>query len=109
MTIAKNRAEDRAIAAEAREKQAYTDANIKLSAKIKEVEQDRPSMKNQMELIQFMRENARLQKENNVLRKIIDEIKEHVRERFPQLCEAIEKAMTSQQRPQGKQNRDMER
>jgi regulator of replication initiation timing len=47
---------------------AYEDANRQLQAKIREVEQDRPSMKAQMEIVQLRKENQTLQTENSSLR-----------------------------------------
>lgn len=54
------RADLRATAAEAKVKTAYEDANRQLQAKIREVEQDRPSMKAQMEIVQLRKENQTL-------------------------------------------------
>ena len=59
------RADLRATAAEAKVKTAYEDANRQLQAKIREVEQDRPSMKAQMEIVQLRKENQTLKTENN--------------------------------------------
>lgn len=57
------RADLRATAAEAKVKTAYEDANRQLQAKIREVEQDRPSMKAQMEIVQLRKENQTLKTE----------------------------------------------
>lgn len=62
------RADLRATAAEAKVESAYADANRQLQAKIREVEQDRPSMKAQMEIVQLRKENQTLKTENSSLR-----------------------------------------
>ncbi|WP_343117725.1 MobV family relaxase, partial [Clostridioides difficile] len=73
------RADLRATAAEAKVKTAYEDANRQLQVKIREVEQDRPSMKAQMEIVQLRKENQTLQTENSSLRIKVADLEAMVR------------------------------
>lgn len=113
------RADLRATAAEAKVKIAYEDANRQLQAKIREVEQDRPSMKAQMEIVQLRRENQTLKTENSSLRgKVADleatvrRLVQIIREKLPEVYAAITQPKRDRQQPSQKQkpkSRDLER
>lgn len=98
------RADLRATAAEAKVKTAYEDANRQLQVKIREVEQDRPSMKAQMEIVQLRKENQTLQTENSSLRsKVVDleamvrRLGQIIREKLPEVYAAITQPKRDQQ------------
>lgn len=100
----------RATAAEARVKTAYEDANRQLQAKIREVEQDRPSLKAQQEIIQLRRENENLKTEIGGLRgKVADleamvrRLGQIIREKLPEVYAAITQRKQSEQQPPEKQ------
>ena len=113
------RADLRATAAEAKVKTAYEDANRKLQAKIREVEQDRPSMKAQMEIVQLRKENQTLKTENNTLRSKVADLEamvrrlgQIIREKLPEVYAAITQPKRDRQQPPQKQkpkSRDLER
>lgn len=113
------RADMRATAAEAKVKTAYEDANRQLQAKIREVEQDRPSMKAQMEIVQLRKENQTLKTENSSLRgKVADleatvrRLVQIIREKLPEVYAAITQPKRDRQQPPQKQkpkSRDLER
>lgn len=113
------RADLRATAAEAKVKTAYEDANCQLQAKIREVEQDRPSMKAQMEIVQLRKENQTLKTENSSLRgKVADleatvrRLVQIIREKLPEVYAAITQPKRDRQQPPQKQkpkSRDLER
>ena len=113
------RADLRATAAEAKVKTAYEDANRQLQAKIREVEQDRPSMKAQMEIVQRRKENQTLKTENSSLRgKVADleatvrRLVQIIREKLPEVYAAITQPKRDRQQPPQKQkpkSRDLER
>lgn len=113
------RADLRATAAEAKVKTAYEDANRQLQAKIREVEQDRPSMKAQMEIVQLRKENQTLKTENSSLRgKVADleamvrRLGQIIREKLPEVYAAITQPKRDRQQPPQKQkpkSRDLER
>lgn len=111
------RADLRATAAEAKVKTAYEDANRQLQAKIREVEQDRPSMKAQMEIVQLRKENQTLKTENSSLRgKVADleatvrRLVQIIREKLPEVYAAITQPKRDrQQPPQKPKSRDLER
>ena len=113
------RADLRATAAEAKVKTAYEDANRQLQAKIREVEQDRPSMKAQMEIVQLRKENQTLKTENSSLRgKVADleatvrRLVQIIREKLPEVYAAITQPKRDRQQPPQKQkpkSRDLER
>lgn len=113
------RADLRATAAEAKVKTAYEDANRQLQAKIREVEQDRPSMKAQMEIVQLRKENQTLKTENNTLcSKVADleamvrRLGQIIREKLPEVYAAITQPKRDRQQPPQKQkpkSRDFER
>jgi len=65
--------DNRATVAEKRAKDAYSDANRKLAAKVHEIEQDRPSMKMQLE-------NVKLRKENEILQAALSRLPQEIRE-----------------------------
>lgn len=73
-------ANERARTAEFERSNAYADAfavaNKKLQEKIREVEQDRPSLK-------MSQENARLQRENDSLKKLLDLVTQQLENHFP--------------------------
>lgn len=100
----------RATAAEARVKTAYEDANRQLQAKIREVEQDRPSLKAQQEIIQLRRENENLKTEIGGLRgKVADleamvrRLGQIIREKLPEVYAAITQRKQPEQQPPEKQ------
>lgn len=111
-------AEQRATNAELKIKSAYDDANRQLREKIREVEQDRPSMKAQMELIQLSKENDTLKAENSSLRSRVETLEKMVRnclsiirEKLPEVYAAImpkREKQQAQEKPKPK-SRDMER
>ena len=113
------RADLRATAAEAKVKTAYEDANRQLQAKIREVEQDRPSMKAQMEIVQLRKENQTLKTENSSLcSKVADleatvrRLVQIIREKLPEVYAAITQPKRDRQQPPQKQkpkSRDLER
>ena len=113
------RADLRATAAEAKVKTAYEDANRQLQAKIREVEQDRPSMKAQMEIVQLRKENQTLKTENNTLRSKVSDLEamvrrlgQIIREKLPEVYAAITQPKRDRQQPPQKQkpkSRDLER
>lgn len=113
------RADLRATAAEAKVKTAYEDANRQLQAKIREVEQDRPSMKAQMEIVQLRKENQTLQTENSGLRSKVADLEatvrrlvQIIREKLPEVYAAITQPKRDRQQPPQKQkpkSRDLER
>ena len=113
------RADLRATAAEAKVESAYADANRQLQAKIREVEQDRPSMKAQMEIVQLRKENQTLKTENSSLRgKVADleamvrRLGQIIREKLPEVYAAITQPKRDRQQPPQKQkpkSRDLER
>lgn len=113
------RADLRATAAEAKVKTAYEDANRQLQAKIREVEQDRPSMKAQMEIVQLRKENQTLKTENNTLRSKVADLEamvrrlgQIIREKLPEVYAAITQPKRDRQQPPQKQkpkSRDLER
>lgn len=113
------RADLRATAAEAKVKTAYEDANRQLQAKIREVEQDRPSMKAQMEIVQLRKENQTLQTENSSLRSKVADLEatvrrlvQIIREKLPEVYAAITQPKRDRQQPPQKQkpkSRDLER
>ena len=113
------RADLRATAAEAKVESAYADANRQLQAKIREVEQDRPSMKAQMEIVQLRKENQTLKTENSSLRgKVADleamvrRLGQIIREKLPEVYAAITQPKRDRQQPSQKQkpkSRDLER
>lgn len=113
------RADLRATAAEAKVKTAYEDANRQLQAKIREVEQDRPSMKAQMEIVQLRKENQTLQTENSGLRNKVADLEatvrrlvQIIREKLPEVYAAITQPKRDRQQPPQKQkpkSRDLER
>lgn len=98
---------------------AYEDANRQLQAKIREVEQDRPSMKAQMEIVQLRKENQTLKTENSSLRgKVADleatvrRLVQIIREKLPEVYAAITQPKRDRQQPPQKQkpkSRDLER
>ena len=100
-------------------KTAYEDANRQLQAKIREVEQDRPSMKAQMEIVQLRKENQTLKTENSSLRgKVADleatvrRLVQIIREKLPEVYAAITQPKRDRQQPSQKQkpkSRDLER
>lgn len=109
------RADLRATAAEAKVKTAYEDANRQLQAKIREVEQDRPSMKAQMEIVQLRKENQTLQTENSSLRSKVADLEamvrrlgQIIREKLPEVYAAItqpkrdKQQITEKQKPKSK-------
>ena len=103
------RADQRATAAEAKVESAYADANRQLQAKIKEVEQDRPSLKAQMEIVQLRKENQTLQTENSGLRgKVADlegmvrRLLNIIREKLPEVYAALTQPKRDQQQTQEK-------
>lgn len=98
------RADLRATAAEAKVKTAYEDANRQLQVKIREVEQDRPSMKAQMEIVQLRKENQTLQTENSSLRSKVADLEamvrrlgQIIREKLPEVYAAITQPKREQQ------------
>ena len=100
------RADLRAIAAEAKVKTAYEDANRQLQAKIREVEQDRPSMKAQMEIVQLRKENQTLKTENSSLRSKVADLEatvrrlvQIIREKLPEVYAAITQPKRDRQQP----------
>lgn len=99
MEAERDRAEKRASAAEQKVKTAYADANAKLAAKIKEVENDRPSMKMYMEV-------DKLEKENKRLTILIEKIQNFLEKRFPQVYEALKNTLKNQSRSQEKNSRN---
>lgn len=113
------RADLRATAAEAKVKTAYEDANRQLQAKIREVEQDRPSMKAQMEIVQLRKENQTLKTENSGLRSKVADLEamvrrlgQIIREKLPEVYAAITQPKRDRQQPPQKQkpkSRDLER
>ena len=113
------RADLRATAAEAKVKTAYEDANRQLQAKIREVEQDRPSMKAQMEIFQLRKENQTLKTENSGLRSKVSDLEamvrrlgQIIREKLPEVYAAITQPKRDRQQPPQKQkpkSRDFER
>ena len=113
------RADLRVTAAEAKVKTAYEDANRQLQAKIREVEQDRPSMKAQMEIVQLRKENQTLKTENNTLRSKVADLEamvrrlgQIIREKLPEVYAAITQPKRDRQQPPQKQkpkSRDLER
>lgn len=113
------RADLRATAAEAKVKTAYEDANRQLQAKIREVEQDRPSMKAQMEIVQLRKENQTLKTENSSLRSKVADLEatvrrlvQIIREKLPEVYAAITQPKRDRQQPPQKQkpkSRDLER
>lgn len=113
------RADLRATAAEAKVKTAYEDANRQLQAKIREVEQDRPSMKAQMEIVQLRKENQTLKTENSSLRSKVADLEatvrrlvQIIREKLPEVYAAITQPKRDRQQPPQKQkpkSRDWER
>lgn len=113
------RADLRATAAEAKVESAYADANRQLQAKIREVEQDRPSMKAQMEIVQLRKENQTLKTENNTLRSKVADLEamvrrlgQIIREKLPEVYAAITQPKRDRQQPPQKQkpkSRDLER
>lgn len=109
------RADLRATAAEAKVESAYVDANRQLQAKIREVEQDRPSMKAQMEIVQLRKENQTLQTENSSLRGKVSDLEamvrrlgQIIREKLPEVYAAItqpkrdKQQITEKQKPKSK-------
>ena len=100
-------------------KTAYEDANRQLQAKIREVEQDRPSMKAQMEIVQLRKENQTLKTENNTLRSKVADLEamvrrlgQIIREKLPEVYAAITQPKRDRQQPSQKQkpkSRDLER
>lgn len=104
---------------EAKVESAYADANRQLQAKIREVEQDRPSMKAQMEIVQLRKENQTLKTENSSLRgKVADleamvrRLGQIIREKLPEVYAAITQPKRDRQQPSQKQkpkSRDLER
>ena len=104
------RADLRATAAEAKVKTAYEDANRQLQVKIREVEQDRPSMKAQMEIVQLRKENQTLQTENSSLRSKVADLEamvrrlgQIIREKLPEVYAAITQPKRNQQQTTEKQ------
>jgi hypothetical protein len=104
------RADLRATAAEAKVKTAYEDANRQLQAKIREVEQDRPSMKAQMEIVQLRKENQTLQTENSSLRSKVADLEamvrrlgQIIREKLPEVYAAITQPKRDKQQTTEKQ------
>lgn len=104
------RADLRATAAEAKVKTAYEDANRQLQAKIREVEQDRPSIKAQMEIVQLRKENQILKTENSSLRgKVADletmvrRLGQIIREKLPEVYAAITQPKRDKQQTPEKQ------
>lgn len=104
------RADLRATAAEAKVKTAYEDANRQLQVKIREVEQDRPSMKAQMEIVQLRKENQTLQTENSSLRSKVADLEamvrrlgQIIREKLPEVYAAITQPKRDQQQTTEKQ------
>lgn len=101
------RADLRATAAEAKVESAYADANRQLQAKIREVEQDRPSMKAQMEIVQLRKENQTLQTENSNLRGKVSDLEamvrrlgQIIREKLPEVYAAfVQRRAEKQQQP----------
>ena len=100
------RADLQATAAEAKVKTAYKDANRQLQAKIREVEQDRPSMKAQMEIVQLRKENQTLKTENSSLcSKVADleatvrRLVQIIREKLPEVYAAITQPKRDRQQP----------
>ena len=82
------------------------------------MEQDRPSMKAQMEIVQLRKENQTLQTENSSLRsKVADEatvrrLVQIIREKLPEVYAAITQPKRDRQQPPQKQkpkSRDLER
>jgi hypothetical protein len=104
------RADLRATAAEAKVKTAYEDANRQLQVKIREVEQDRPSMKAQMEIVQLRKENQTLQTENSSLRSKVADLEamvrrlgQIIREKLPEVYAAITQPKRDKQQTTEKQ------
>ena len=100
----------RATAAEARVKTAYEDANRQLQAIIREVEQDRPSMKAQMEIVQLRKENESLKTEIGGLRgrvadleAMVRRLEQIIREKLPEVYAAITQHKQPEQQPPEKQ------
>ena len=100
--------DQRATAAEEKAKLAYEDANAQLKAKIREVENDRPSLKAHIE-------NIRLQKENEELKDTIQELKSTVkmlvniiREKLPDIFQGLFK-QHEKNRTEQSHSREMER
>lgn len=101
------RADLRATAAEAKVESAYADANRQLQVKIREVEQDRPSMKAQMEIVQLRKENQSLKTENSTLQsKVVDldgmvrRLLHVIREKLPEVYAALtQRKQTEKQQP----------
>lgn len=98
------RADLRATAAEAKVQTAYDDANRQLKEKIREVEQDRPSLKAQQEIIQLRKENQNLKAEIGGLRgKVADleamvrRLGQIIREKLPEVWAAITQPKRDQQ------------
>lgn len=104
------RADLRATAAEAKVESVYVDANRQLQAKIREVEQDRPSMKAQMEIVQLRKENQILQTENSSLRGKVSDLEamvrrlgQIIREKLPEVYAAITQPKRDKQQTTEKQ------
>jgi len=96
MAAERDQALARAERADLRATQAYEDANRQLQAKIAEVEQDRPSLKDYQERVRLTKENGDLKAENEQLRgrvgrlqRVVDDLLKIVKEKLPEVYAAI--------------------
>lgn len=108
MTVERDEANARAEAAERWARGVVDSANAQLREKMKAIEQDRPSLKAQQEIIQLRRENDNLIKENSGLRgeivrlkNIVEDLVRIIREKLPEFYAAI---MQPRQKEQPTQN-----
>lgn len=83
MKAERDQALQRAAKAEEKAKKAYADANRQLAEKVREVEQDRPSLKMQME-------NITLRRDNEKLKEIVDRQLSVIKEYAPDVFERIQ-------------------
>ena len=83
------KSDQRADAAEAKAEQVYAEANRQLRIKIAEVEQDRPSIKLQMENSHLRKENQSLKERIVGLEELVHKLKEIIKEKLPEIYKSI--------------------
>jgi Plasmid recombination enzyme. len=106
-------ADHRAAAAEKKSKQVVDDAKKQLAAKIREVEQDRPSLNMQIENIRLQRENTDLKSTVEKQQSLIERLLSIIKEKLPDIFKILVQGMQAQQQNKQQKKRtreyDMER
>lgn len=89
MAAERDQALARANEADLRAANAYADATQQLRARIREVEQDRPSLKAQQDIIRLKHENEALQKDLKRYKTIASDLAEIVRTKLPEVYKML--------------------